>query len=145
MKPIAVAITLAISVWGVYAAVYWIQSGESGESFVLGDQHVIVDYGYAWGGDKLTYCVIRSWPAATPPEQKLADTRSTLGALGSRLVRNRSGMMEPVSRNGRVYLWIGEELRTFRVEMSEHTDTMGLWQSANVREMEDFFAPFRID
>lgn len=145
MKLVTAAIMLPVIVLGAYAAVYWFHSGESGESFVLNDEHVIVDFGYAWDGDQLTYCVIRSWPDSTSPEQKMADTRSSLGTLGGRLVRNSTGLMEPVKKDGRVYLWIGDELRTFRVDMSEHTDTMGLWQSTSVRDMEAFFAPFRID
>ena len=115
----------------------------SGESFPLGNLQVIVDYGYSEGGDRLRYVVIRAYPADTTTQERLADPRYEITA-GLPRVRHPDGTMRAVETDGHAYLFIGEELRTMRVKMNEHTDTIGLTRAGNLEGIWDFLQQFRV-
>jgi hypothetical protein len=117
---------------------------QSGESFPLGNLLVIIDYGYSDDGDRLRYVVIRAFPATSTVAERLADPRYDINAGRLPLVRQPDGKMGPPSTDGRAYLYIGDELRTMRVKMNEHTDTMGLRQAGSLEAMWDYLGRFRI-
>lgn len=52
--------------------------------------------------------------------------------------------MRQVKTDGRVYLFIGDELRTMRVEMNEHTDPIGLNQAGSLEEMWEYLQQFHV-
>jgi hypothetical protein len=116
----------------------------SGESFPMGDLRVIVEYGYSDGGDRLRYMVIRAYPATATPEEMHADTRFDIYSDVPPLVRHPDGTMRRAETDGRVYLFIGDELRTMRVEMNEHTDTVGLSQAGSLEGMWDYLQRFHV-
>jgi hypothetical protein len=97
--------------------------GHSGESFTIGEQFVVIDYGYLDGGDKLAFAVIRSWPTDSSIESRSNDPRFDLNLAGLPLVRHSDGQLREVGTDGRVYVFFGDQLRTMRVQMNEHTDT----------------------
>jgi hypothetical protein len=115
----------------------------SGESFSLGDLQVMVNYGYSEDGDRLRYMVIRAFPSTSTFEERLADSRmDNSGYLP--LIRHPDGTMRRVKTDGRVYLYIDDELRTMRVQMSEHDDTIGLAKAGTLEAMWDYLQQFRI-
>jgi len=116
----------------------------SGASFPLGNLQVIVDYGYSEGGDRLRYMVIRAYPATSTADEKRADPRYNSNSGNLPLVRHPDGKMRPVKTDGRVYLFIGDELRTMRVEMNEHTGTIGLRRAGSLDGMWDYLQQFRV-
>ena len=52
--------------------------------------------------------------------------------------------MRSVKTDGRVYLFVGDELRTMRVEMNEGVDTHGLSLAGSLDEMWDHLQQFRV-
>ena len=116
----------------------------SGQSFTLGDLRVIADYGYSEGGDWLRYLVIRAYPLTSTPAERRGDPRYDINSGDLPLVRHPDGVMRKVRTDGRVYLFIDNELRTMRVDMNEHTDTVGLAQAASLEGMWDYLQQFRI-
>jgi hypothetical protein len=116
----------------------------SGESFPLGQLQVIVDYGYSDGGDRLRYMVIRAYAANSTVEERLADPRYDINSGRLPLVRHPDGAMLPVETDGRVYLFIGDELRMMRVDMNEHTDTVGLSRENSLDGMWEYLQQFRV-
>jgi len=116
----------------------------SGESFPLGNLQVIVDYGYSEGGDRLRYMVIRAYAANSTVAERVADPRYDINSGSVPWVRHADGTMRPVKTDGRVYLFIGDELRMMRVDMNEHTDTIGLSRAGNLDRMWDYLQQFRV-
>jgi hypothetical protein len=117
---------------------------QSGASFPLGDLRVITDYGHSEGGDWLRFLVIRAYPAASTAAERVADPRYDINSGGIPRLRHADGVMRPVKTDGRAYLFIGEELRTMRVEMNEHTDTVGLCQAGSLEGMWQYLQRFRV-
>src|SRR2546429_96021 len=107
----------------------------SGQSFVVDGQHVVVEFGYSHGGDRLRYAVVRSWPMETAPAVKMRDPRRAAGFLGWTLVRDPDGRMIPVGTSGDVYFFEGDKLKTLRVAMNEHDDTIGLGNAKSLGEV----------
>ena len=115
----------------------------SGESFPLGNLQVVTDFGYSDDGDRLRYMVIRAYPMTSTSEERLADPRYQI-SVPLPLVRHADGKMRPPATDGRVYVFIGDELRTMRVRMNEHSDTEGLRQARSLEGMWDYLQRFRI-
>ena len=61
------------------------------------------------------------------------------------MTRNNFGFRLPVATNGRVYVFFGDERRTMRVDMNEHSDTLGIGNSQNMNDVWDFFSQYRVD
>ena len=122
----------------------WADVEHSGESFPLGDLQVIVDYGYSEAGDRLRYMVIRAYSANSTTEERLADPRYDINSGKLPMVRYPDGKMGPVKTDGRVYLFIGDELRMMRVKMNEHTDTVRLSGAGSLDGMWNFLQQFRV-
>jgi hypothetical protein len=118
---------------------------ESGQGFPLGDLLVSITFGYSDDGDRLRYLVILSWPSSTLPSARLADPRFDQFSTSLPLVRHEDGVMRPVGTDGHVYLFIGDELRTMRVAMNEHTDPNGLSDAKSLEEMWEFLQTFRVE
>ncbi len=74
----------------------------------------------------------------------MTDPRIDLNSALLPRVRHPDGVMRRVETDGRIYLFIGDELRTMRVVMNEHTDTIGL---AGSREGQvwNYLQQFRVD
>jgi hypothetical protein len=140
-----VVVALAIG-WQLFrhAPDYGFDVEQSGESFPVGNLQVIVDYGYSEGGDRLRYMVIRAYPANATVQERRADPRYSINFGSVPWVRHPDGAMRPVKTDGRVYLFIGDELRMMRVDMNEHTDTIGLHQAGSLDGMWDYLQKFRV-
>src|SRR6516165_9976332 len=69
---------------------------QSGEGFQVGEFMVAATFGYSDDGDRLRYAIIRTWPVATPPSERVADTRVSWGPGILPLVRHADGVMRPV-------------------------------------------------
>jgi hypothetical protein len=117
---------------------------QSGARFTLGDLHVITDYGYSEGGDWLRFLVVRAYPATATTAEVRADPRYDINSGGLPRLRHADGVMRPVRTDGRAYLIIGDELRTMRVEMNEHTDTVGLSRAGSLEGMWQYLQRFRV-
>jgi hypothetical protein len=115
----------------------------SGCSYNLGDLRVIEACGYSEDGDGLRYLVIRAYPLTATPEEIRADPRYDINSGRLPLVRHPDGVMRPVKADGRVYLFVGDELRTLRVEMNERHDPVGLRQAGNLEGMWVYLQQFR--
>jgi hypothetical protein len=116
---------------------------QSGEGFRSGDLLVLVTYGYSEDGDRLRYAVIRPFLSTSTAEERLADPRFDNSCILPR-IRYPDGTLHLVKTDGRVYLFIGDELRTLRVEMNEHTDTGGLSQAGSLEGMWAYLQQFRV-
>ena len=123
---------------------YGAEIEQSGDGFPLGDLRVVATYGFSEGGDWLRYLVIRAYPAASTPEERAADPRFDINSGGRPRVRHPDGAMRPVGTDGHAYLFVGDELRTMRVEMNEHTDTLGLSRAGSLEGMWDYLQRFRV-
>jgi hypothetical protein len=115
----------------------------SGCSYNLGDLRVIEDCGYSEGGDWLRYLVIRAYPQTATPEEIRADPRYDINSGRLPLVRHPDGVMRPVKTDGRVYLFVGDELRNLRVDMNERHDPFGLRRAGSLEGMWVYLQQFR--
>jgi hypothetical protein len=52
--------------------------------------------------------------------------------------------MRQVKTDGRVYMFIGNDLRNMRVEMNEHTDPAGLRRAGSLEGMWEYLQQFRL-
>ena len=92
--------------------------GVSGESAIIGNSFVIAEFGYARGGRVLTYAVFRSFPTNSTAMEREHDSRFQETASGV-FVRDNDGHMIPVGRDGTVYFFDGDHLRTMKVKAAE--------------------------
>ena len=118
---------------------------ESGHGFPIGDQIVLCEYGYSRGGDRLRYAIIRTFPKDSTPAERLLDKRVARSFLVWPLIRDTDGRMVPVGADGHVYFFAGDTLKTMRVRMNEHTETMPLEDSRTLDEMWAYLQRFRVD
>jgi hypothetical protein len=118
-----------------------VQSGlqQSGEGFSVGGHFVHATYGYFGDGDELAFAIIQTWPLNTPPDQRLADRRVDFNSGGTPLILHADGKYYPPDMSGTVYMFFGDELRTMRVKMDEHTDTAALM---HVKDLVGIWAHF---
>jgi hypothetical protein len=117
---------------------------ESGHGFPIDDQIVLCEYGYSRGGDVLHWAIIRTWPKDSTTEQRMADTRVGRSFFVWPLIRDDRGRMIPVGTDGNVYFFEGDKLKTMRVRMNEHTDTMPLDDSQTLEELWVYLQRFRV-
>jgi hypothetical protein len=141
-------VAVAVLVWASVARVNILgfDSGiqESGEGFTIGNTAVMTTFGYSDDGDRLRYMVILTWPDTLPPNARLPDPRYDLNSGMRPLVRHADGKMRHVGTDGHVYMFMGDELRTMRVAMNEHTDTIGLSRAASLEDMWKYLQQFRV-
>jgi hypothetical protein len=116
----------------------------SGCAYDLGDLRVIEDCGYSEGGDWLRYLVVRACPQTATADEIRADPRYDINSGDPPKVRHPDGVMRQAKTDGRVYLFVGDELRTMRVEMNEHTDPAGLRQAGTLEGMWEYLQQFRV-
>ena len=116
----------------------------SGRAYNLGDLRVIEDCGYSEGGDWLRYLVIRAYPRTATSEEIRTDPRYDVNSGHPPKVRHPDGVMRPVRTDGHVYLLIGNELMTMRVEMNAHTDRSGLSRAGSLEGMWEYLQQFRV-
>jgi hypothetical protein len=117
---------------------------ESGEGFTVGNMAVMATFGYSNDGDRLRYLIILTWPITTPPDARLPDSRYDANSGMLPRVRHLDGKMRQVGTDGHVYMFIGDELRTMRVAMNEHTDTIGLTKARSLDHMWQYLQQFRV-
>jgi len=139
--------TILLLVIGLAAMVAWDRHSirESGHGFVIGDQIVLAEYGYSRGGDVLRWAILRTWPKDSTAEQRLLDPRVSRSFLVWPLLRAANGRLVPIGTDGNVYLFDGDKLKTMRVRMNEHTDTIPLEDSQTLEEMWAYLERFRVD
>ena len=145
MKRVRLAVVLVVMC--LVALFFWRRFSirESGHGFPIGDQIVLAEYGYSRGGDVLHWVIIRTWPKNSTPEERLADTRVGRSFFVWPLIREASGRLVPVGTAGNVYLFEGDKLKTMRVRMNEHTDTVPLEDSRTLDELWAYLERFRVD
>ena len=117
--------------------------GSSGHSFVVGEQFVILKNGFLRG--EVTWVAVRNWPASSTPEQRLADTRVTVGAQGCCLIRQANGVPATPKQPPHLYFFDGDTLTTFRIQMKED-DFIGFRTDSfkSYSEVLDFFRGFEV-
>jgi hypothetical protein len=118
---------------------------QSGHGFVVGDQIVLAEYGYTRGGDELRWAIFRTWPLHSTEEERLLDPRVTRTSLVWPLIRSADGRMIPVETAGNIYFFEGDRLRTMRVKMNEHTDTVRIEDSRTLDDVWRYLERFRVD
>jgi hypothetical protein len=91
--------------------------GTSGQSFILGDQFVIVDNGYSFG--KVTFVVVLNWPVSSSTEERLEDDRLIVRGVDQPQVRLPDGTYKPVEEVPHLYFFDGYELIEFPISMRE--------------------------
>jgi len=145
MRRIRLAVLLAIIGLVAIFLVNRLMIRESGHGFPIGNQIVLCEYGYSRGGDRLHWAIIRTFPKDSTTQERMSDKRVGRSSLVWPLVRDTSGSMVPVRTNGSVYFFEGEKLKTLRVRMNEHTDTVPLEDSKTLDELWAYLQKFRID
>ena len=80
-------------------------------------QFVILKNGFLRGD--VTWVAVTNWPDASTPEERLADTRVTLGPQGCCLIRKPDGRTAPPDSSPRLYFFDGDSLTTFPIRMKE--------------------------
>jgi hypothetical protein len=116
---------------------YWFDEGVSGESTYMEGSLVVAEYGYSHGGRKLLYAVVRSFPTNSTSEQRNNDPRYR-SINDDVSVRDNDGHMIPVGRDGTVYIFNGDKLRTMKVQVAE--DDIGI---VTCFDMDDVWARFQ--
>jgi hypothetical protein len=94
-------------------------AGQAAQSFVVGDQFVIVNNGYSW--NKVTWVVVRNWPRSSTADERFHDKRLTLefGVPDDRLIRLPDGRRVSPAREPHVYFFDGDKLTSFAIGMTE--------------------------
>lgn len=91
--------------------------GESGQSFIIDDQFVIVDNGYRFG--KITYAVVRNWPVSSSVEERLEDDRLIIAGVDRPQIRTPDGNYKSVDDVPHLYFFDGYNLTDSRLSMRE--------------------------
>jgi hypothetical protein len=126
---------------GCKEALLEVTGGSSGHSFLVGEQFVILKNGFLRGD--VTWVAVRNWPASSTPEQRLSDTRVTVGPQGCCLIRQANvGLAAPEQR---LYFFDGDTLTTFRIRMKED-DFIGFRPASfkSYSEVLEFFQRFEV-
>jgi hypothetical protein len=144
MKRLLLAMVLVALVLG--AVPFWtrLTVHESGEGFDVGDDLVLAEYGYSGEGDRLRFAIFRTWPRESTPEERSADPRTARDFIGWPLIRDHDGRMVPVGTDGNVYFFEGDTLKTMKVRMNEHTDTIPLGNSKTLGELWSYLQQFQV-
>jgi hypothetical protein len=115
---------------------------QSGTGFSIGGHSVVITYGYFGNGDELAFAIIQTWPIGTPEQQMLSDKRVDMNSGATPRIKSSDGRYVPVDTSGTVYMFFGDELRTMRVTMDEHTDTVGLRHKKDLEGVWSHFKQF---
>jgi len=118
---------------------------ESGHGFSIGNQIVLCEYGYSRGGDRLHWAIIRTFPAASTPAQRMADPRVVRDAFVWPLIRQPDGRLVRAGTAGDVYFFDDQQLKTIRVRMNEHTDTVALEDSKTLDDLWAHLQKYRVN
>ena len=92
-------------------------AGNSGQSFEIDDQFVIIWNGYNSG--KVTYVVVRNWPNSSEPEDRLKDKRLVISGNEKPKVRLHDGSYKTVAETPYLYFYDGDNLTSFPISMQE--------------------------
>jgi hypothetical protein len=148
MKRAELTLFVVVIIGVGYLALTWLPRlsvRQSGEGFACGDYLIVATYGYSDDGDRLRFAILRTWPKNSTPEQRAADPRIGRDFLRWPLVRDESGRLVPVGTDGNIYFFEGDNLKTMRVSMNEHTDTGPLGRQRTLEEIWSYLQQFRID
>jgi hypothetical protein len=121
-----------------------IEIGQSFSTFPLGTLDVVTDFGFSEDGDRLRYMVVRGYPVAAPRHDTSNDPRVDEDSGWLPWVRHPDGKLRPVETDGRVYLFVGDELRTMRVKMNEHTDAAGFSRMGSLDGIWSYLQRFKV-
>ena len=95
-----------------------VNEGNSGHSFMLGDQFVIVQNGFRLG--RVTWVAVVNFRKESTSEERHNDPRVILDPHGVYLVRREDGRtFAPAGSEPRLYFFDGDKLVTFPIEMTE--------------------------
>ncbi|MBS0208217.1 MAG: hypothetical protein JSS27_04610 [Planctomycetes bacterium] len=134
--------------FGFIAAIFFTgigpPTGESAVGWSIGETEFRIDFGYSLWGLKLRYAIVRSWPKDARLEERINDPRVGRDYLGRRLVRAENGKLVQPGSEGTVYLFDGAAIKTMRVQMNEHDDTVGLNTAQNLDEVWAHFRRFEV-
>jgi hypothetical protein len=147
MKRFGLAIVVVLSGLGLLGVLFWhrVTVRESGHGFVAGDYLVLGEYGYSDGGDRLRYAIFRTWPKDSTAAQRAIDNRTARNFCGWPLIRDKDGRMIPVGTDGEIYFYEGDKLKTMKVRMNEHDNTIPLDNLKTLDEVWSYLQGFRID
>lgn len=116
--------------------------GVGAQSFMVADQFVILHSGFRRG--HVTWVVVRNWPAASTPDQRLADGRFVLGHDGEYRVLQESGELD-VPAAGVAYVFNGDHLVTFPISIREDDFVSFRTEELKAyREVEAFLRAFEV-
>lgn len=93
-------------------------AGNSGQSLEIDHQFVIIWNGYDSG--RVTFVVVRNWPASSQPEERLADKRLVLSGNEKPKIRFQDGSYKPVAEIPYLYFYEGDNLTSFPISMQEN-------------------------
>jgi hypothetical protein len=137
MKYVLIILAFIVIMIGLSVLRSWFDEGVSGESTTIGDSFVLAEFGYGRGG-RLTYAVIRSFPTNSTSQQRDRDPRYRETSSGV-FIRDNNGQMIPVARDGMIYFFDGDHLRTVKVRALE--SDVGLGGSS--RSLDEVWASFQ--
>jgi hypothetical protein len=115
---------------------------QSGVAFPMGISTVNASFGYYGNGDRLAFAIIRVFPPGATEAAMLNDGFVDYNSGGVPLVRHDDGSMKHVSLDGMAYLIDADGVLTYRIEMNEHTDTVGLTKCTTKAELEAYIQKF---
>jgi len=92
-------------------------SGNSGQSFIISNQFIIIWNGYH--SATITYVVIRNWPTSSTPAERLNDKRFVISGGEIPQIRLQDGSYEPVNETPHAYFFDGDNLTSFPIAMRE--------------------------
>ncbi len=134
LRPVFI-ILLAVLVFGaLWLATLRIEETQ-GTSLAVGGEFVMLEDGFR--GDRITWLVVRNWPAGTQPEEIANDPRFDIRALPRRVLM-ADGKQTAVASTPHIYFFDGRKLTTFPVRMvaGDITDLHGhLRELKNYREL----------
>lgn len=131
MKYVLIILALVVIMIGFRVLRSRFDQGVSGESDTLGYSFVLAEFGYGHG-DRLTYAVIRSFSTNSTFAQRDHDSRYRETSSGV-FIRDNNGQMIPVARDGTVYFFDGDHLRTMKIKALE--SDVGLGRSRSLAEV----------
>jgi hypothetical protein len=118
---------------------------ESGHGFMVGDVLVLAEYGYSDGGDRLRYAIFRTWRKGHTAADRMLDQRVVRDFWAWPCIRGHDGRLIPAGTDGQIYFFDGDDLKTMRVRMDEHTDTVPLEDLPSLDEIWRYLQQFRVD
>ena len=91
-------------------------SGTAGASADIGNDFVVIDYGYV--GEDVTYVAVLNWPRSLPTSQRRDDRRFNELDIPP-TYRDEDGTLRRLHATPHLYFYDGESLTCFPIQMTE--------------------------